>query len=275
MGIVDMITGGIGAAFDRNWAKRDASDLAQANERGAERAMDFSSAEAVANRDFQERMSNTSWQRGTKDMMAAGINPMLAFQQGGASSPGGGQGSGFSAQGGTVRSTNSALQQAATAAQIENIEADTENKKAENPNIRNQARVQDATVENLQAQARQLAAQTDLTEEQKKQVTQAIENLKAQLDNLKKENIQIEEETLLTHARRWLTKEQTADTRVNRILSQLDIPKAVNEAMAEQSAWKREVAPFLGDAGRVINSAGEIVRRRQTHQMNRYIIQGK
>ncbi len=38
---------------------------------------------------FQERMSGTSWQRAVKDMKLAGINPMLAFSQGGASSPGG------------------------------------------------------------------------------------------------------------------------------------------------------------------------------------------
>ncbi len=39
------------------------------------------------NQAWQERMANTEWQRGTKDMLAAGLNPMLAYSQGGASTP--------------------------------------------------------------------------------------------------------------------------------------------------------------------------------------------
>lgn len=60
-------------------------------------AQEFSAQEAQKNRDYQTQMSNTSYQRGTADMKAAGINPLLAFQQGGASTPSGSTGSGYQA----------------------------------------------------------------------------------------------------------------------------------------------------------------------------------
>lgn len=48
-----------------------------------------SSNEARIQRDWEEKMSNTAYQRATDDMKKAGINPMVAFQQGGASTPSG------------------------------------------------------------------------------------------------------------------------------------------------------------------------------------------
>jgi hypothetical protein len=56
---------------------------------GASEANKASAAQAEKQMSFQERMSSTAHQREVKDLIAAGLNPMLSAKLGGASSPAG------------------------------------------------------------------------------------------------------------------------------------------------------------------------------------------
>lgn len=56
---------------------------------GGAQANKAKAQQAGEQRAWEEEMSNTSYQRAVRDMSAAGINPMLAYVQGGASTPSG------------------------------------------------------------------------------------------------------------------------------------------------------------------------------------------
>lgn len=73
--------------------------------------------------DFQAQMSGTSYQRAVQDMQAAGLNPMLAYSQGGASTPGGATASMENSLGSGV---SSALQGYQTFQQIQQSKAQME-----------------------------------------------------------------------------------------------------------------------------------------------------
>lgn len=246
-GIDDAITAGLGVlsgGLTNKWAGNSAQHAMDFSASQQLVSEDFNREEAQKTRDWQQQMRATQYQTATADMQKAGLNPMLAYSQGGAGTPSGATASVGTGAGGTAAPVRDVLDNASTAAQIQLITANADKAQSEAdlnrenlPVVRGQVGLQNAQMALLREQAERTAHWTDLTIAEKDLVLQNIKNAIRTGENI---------------------EANTANTKVNTVLRQLDVPEARNKAAAQNSWYMKNVMPYTGEAVKIGSAAAAL-----------------
>jgi len=198
----------------------------------ANAANESSAAQAQRQMDFQERMRQTQYQTAVEDMKKSGLNPMLAYSQGGAGTPTGAMGSVSTAQMKNALGAGVAAYNSASTAN-----ADVQLKDASTIESISRTNVNDQSAKKLDAETASIVL--------------GMPNISQELKN----KIATE---ILTQEQKHLTSAQTGKTRAEELSTRQGY--TIKKPEEEMSKTKYgQIRPYARDIGQGIGSATQAV----------------
>jgi len=217
-------------------------DTNEANLAIANSANVASAEQAQMNRDFQERLSNSAYQRQVTDMSAAGLNPMLAYMKGGgASTPAGNVANVIAPQ--YTSPLQSAVTTRLTSAQAAKTEAEVPRTIAETENIRKLSDRIDQDISNMK------------TDQEKTKAL--IDNLRVERENLIKQGLNLTE--VGNQLRASITNLQAQSRQFNALTTSTDFQAMINNYEQQLRKMDVEASQGVGNFGREYNQVKPVI----------------